>query len=75
MRGHHTSSNTAFTLRASAPVSDLGEIILKSRLIHVDSIYLAVNNREESMEWFKKHFELEQDDDNRLKIRIVEVFS
>jgi len=47
---------------------------LKPRLTHVDSIYLAVSNREKSMEWFKKHFGLIQDDTNRLKIGKDEVF-
>jgi hypothetical protein len=53
---------------------EAGGITLKSRLINVDSIYLAVNNRVKSMEWFKKNFGLIQDDENRLKIGNVEVF-
>jgi hypothetical protein len=51
-----------------------GGASLKPRLTNVDSIYLAVKNRDESMEWFKKHFGLIQDDINRLKIGNVEVF-
>jgi hypothetical protein len=47
---------------------------MKPRLTNVDSIYLAVNNRMNSMDWFKRHFALIQDDDNRLKIGNVEVF-
>jgi hypothetical protein len=51
-----------------------GGIVMIPRLINVDSIYLAVKNREKSMEWFIKHFHLKQDDINRLKIGNVEVF-
>jgi len=47
---------------------------LKSRLTQIDSIYIAVKNRDKSMEWFKKKFGLEQDDKNRLKIGNDEVF-
>jgi hypothetical protein len=47
---------------------------MKPRLTNMDSIYLAVKSRDESMGWFKKHFGLIQDDSNRLKIGNVEVF-
>ena len=52
----------------------IGGVSLKKRLTQIDSIYLAVKNRERSMEWFKKHFGLEQDDENRLRIGNDEVF-
>jgi len=47
---------------------------MKPRLTQIDSIYVPVKNRKQSMEWFMEHFYLEEDDHNRLKIGNLEVF-